>query len=77
MYSLHVLSRSNQFSLYVDGVSQGPSVSVPGLSFELTTNPSTGAGVLYLGGVDENFVSEIDDLPSLTGCMADFAYNFG
>ena len=52
-------------------------MSVPGLSFELSTSPMTGAGALYLGGVDENFVSEIDDLPPFTGCMSDFAYNFG
>ncbi len=50
---------------------------VPGLNFELSTTPSTGAGILYLGGVNENFVSEIDDLPTFTGCMSDFAYNFG
>ncbi len=69
--------RPGQFSLYIDGVSQGPSVSVPGLTFELSTSPTTGSGVLYLGGVDQGFLTEIDDLPPFTGCMSDLAYNFG
>ena len=76
--SSFVLScRPGQFSLYIDGISQGPSMSVPGLNFELSTSPTAGPGVLYLGGVDQGFVAEIDDLPPFTGCMSDFAYNFG
>ncbi len=52
-------------------------MSVPGLTFELSTSPTTGSGVLYLGGVDQGFLTEIDDLPPFTGCMSDLAYNFG
>ena len=70
------MHRSGQLSLYIDSIAQG-SLTSPGLTFELSTSPSSGPAVLFVGGVDEGIVGEIDDLPPFTGCMSDFAYNFG
>ena len=71
-------SRPDQFISYVDGISQGPPVAVQGLNFQLSTTPATsGQGVLFVGGVRVGIVTEIDDVPPFSGCLSDFAYNFG
>ena len=71
-------SRPDQFTFYVDGIPQGPPVAVQGLNFQLSTNPVTSdQGVLFVGGIHRGIVSEINGLPPFTGCLSDFAYNFG
>lgn len=67
-------------SFYLNGVLQDMVSNFAGFTFRVSTSLGPGPNpqpVLFVGGVNEGVIAEIDDVPSFRGCLRDFSYNFG
>ena len=72
----YISSSDGDHSFYLNGVLQDRVVSFTGFTFSLGPGSNL-QPVLFVGGIDQGVIAEIDDVPTFRGCLRDFSYNFG